>query len=77
MNTETKCITEKALVDYLNTVYGLPMSKKQIEKLRARGQAPMFRKWGRNTVYYREDIDNWVREKLSTCYKYTMSNYSK
>lgn len=77
MSIKTDYITEKELSSYLTNECGLPTSKKLLEKLRAQGKAPAFRKWGRTTVYARHDVDEWVRTKLTGLYKYTMSNYAK
>ena len=77
MGIKTDYITEKDLSVYLTNECGLPTSKKLLEKLRAQGKAPAFRKWGRTTVYARNDVDEWVRTKMGHLYKYTMSNYAK
>ncbi len=77
MSIKTDYITEKDLSVYLTNECGLPTSKKLLEKLRAQGKSPAFRKWGRTTVYARNDVDEWVSNKMAHLYKYTMSNYAK
>lgn len=68
-------IYEKDLPDYLLSNYGLRVSKKGVEKLRARGQGPVFRKWFRFVVYDIQDVKQWVMNKTARCYTYTQSIY--
>lgn len=69
-------ITEKELATYL-TQCGLPTSKKYLEKLRAKGKGPVFKKWGRSIVYARQDVTQWVMNRTASSYTYTKSSYER
>ena len=57
------------------TACGLPTSKKLLEKLRRQGKGPAFKKWGARTVYNRQDVKQWVMNRMSSSYTYTKSSY--
>lgn len=71
-----KFITERELAKILSNEYGLPTSKKLLEKLRAKGKAPNFRVWSGKIVYEKQDIQTWLNNQMAISYKYTMPKYS-
>ncbi len=70
-----KFITEKELARKLTSEYGLPTSKKLLEKLRSQGKAPVFRKWSGKIVYEDKDITEWLATMMETSYRYTRPKY--
>lgn len=68
-------ITERELANKLTNEYGLPTSKKLLEKLRSQGKAPMFRKWGNRIVYGDKDIKEWIETQIAISYQYTTPKY--
>lgn len=70
-----KFITEKELAQKLTHEYGLPTSKKLLEKLRSQGKAPIFRKWSGKIVYEDKDIMDWIEKIMATYYRYTRPKY--
>lgn len=69
-------IYEKDLPAYLLNNYGLKASKKYLEKLRSKGQGPIFRKWANSTIYDLHDVEQWVSDKTASSYTYTQAVYS-
>lgn len=49
---------------YLDTMHGVPVAPRTLDKLRSVGGGPAFQKFNRSALYHRDDLDTWALAKL-------------
>jgi hypothetical protein len=50
---------------YVRDTWGVPCAEKTLAKLAVIGGGPPFRRYGRAPLYEPDQLDSWVRSKLS------------
>src|SRR5262245_46683557 len=50
---------------YVRDAWGVPCAERTLAKLAVVGGGPIFQRMGRIPVYEKEELDRWVRSKLS------------
>jgi hypothetical protein len=58
-------LRRKAASDYLRETHGLDRAPSTLAKLAVTGGGPIFRRANRVPLYSTEDLDAWVKSKLS------------
>lgn len=58
-------LRRKAASDYLRETHGLDRAPSTLAKLAVTGGGPIFRRAGRVPLYSTDDLDAWVKSKLS------------
>lgn len=49
---------------HVQDLFGLPLSKRQLELMAVRGDGPPYRIWGREAVYEVGELESWTATKL-------------
>jgi hypothetical protein len=50
---------------HIREKWGYPCSPRTLAKYAVVGDGPLFRKAGRYPLYHPDDLDNWIKDKLS------------
>jgi hypothetical protein len=61
----THFFRRKAAARYVQETWGVPLSPNTLSKFAVVGGGPTYRTFGRFPVYTAEDLDAWVRTRLS------------
>jgi hypothetical protein len=56
---------------YVRDTWGIPCAEKTLAKIAVTGGGPPFVRFGRVPLYDSDDLDAWVRSKLSQRFKST------
>lgn len=60
-----KYLSRREAAHYLTVERGLKVSWTYLQKLATVGGGPRYRRFGRDTVYLPEDLDEWAEARLS------------
>ena len=59
-----KYLTRQGAIAYLRA-NGFPCGSNLLAKLAITGEGPQFRYWGRRTIYTEDDLNAWMKSRLS------------
>ncbi len=59
-----KYMSREKVAEYV-TSFGLPLTKGTLQKWATVGGGPPYKRFGRSTVYLKEDVDAWIKRKLN------------
>jgi hypothetical protein len=67
----SQLLRRRAAAEYIREKWGVPCAYRTLAKLAVVGGGPLFVRYGRVPLYHGEDLDAWVRAKLSNKFKST------
>lgn len=64
-DTHQRRRTRKEAAQYVRDKHGAPCTDKTLTKLASVGGGPVYSLFGNRALYTEEDLDSWVKSKLS------------